>query len=75
MTKKPYVFGTPEYVAWAKKGEQEGEVIGRFDELVDELCDLVGNNEIKSADLAQAGRKIAHFFGNSDACECECDCY
>jgi len=75
MTKKPLTIGTPEYVAWAKKGEQEGELVGKFDALVDELCELVGNSEVDSVRLTQARRKIEHFFGDSNACECECDCY
>ena len=75
MTKKPLTIGTPEYVAWAKKGEYDGEVLGKFDELVDELCDFVGNNDIDTTKLAKARRRLEHFFAITDICECECDCY
>lgn len=69
MTKKPLTIGTPEYVAWAKKGGQEGELVARFDALVDEICELVGNAREESVLIARGRRKLNYYFGR-----CECDC-
>ena len=72
MTKKPLTIGTPEYVAWAKKGEREGELVTKFDALLDELCELVDNKKEDSVLLARGRRKLNQYFVR---CECECDCY
>lgn len=73
MTKKPLTIGTPEYVAWAKKGEQEGAVVERFDSLIDELIEMFDNSELTSGMYARGRRKIKHVFDLDDGCECECD--
>lgn len=66
MTVKPLIFGTPEHTAWAKNGEQEGVTNERFDELVDELIDLISQGNIDSTKYSNGREKIKESFDLTD---------
>lgn len=66
----PYTVTTPKYVAWAKRGEQDGETNDPFMKLVNELCELA-EGEIDWKIYDKAREKLMDTFSLHPHCDCE----
>lgn len=66
----PYTVTTPEYVAWAKKGERDGESNEPFTNMAQELCDMAESDELdwKTYEKGREQLRIAFSF------DVDCDC-
>lgn len=72
---KPYTIGTRRYYAWAKLGEDEGIAGSRFDELVEEMCELLESGDIPPNNYLQGKQRLKNMLDLFDSCECEGECY
>jgi hypothetical protein len=67
----PYTVTTPEYVAWAKKGEQDGETDNPFTNLVDELCGMADAGDVDWKVYDNGREKLKDTFDLHPECDCE----
>lgn len=69
MTVKPLTFGTREYTAWAKRGEEAGESKEVFTKSVEDLYETVNRGSYDTSSYYTARDELIELFNLEDQCE------